>query len=514
MRRALVSWGTILTGLLSVVAWSLPWGWRAGVALTLLLYVHEVGHTLAALRRGVPVLRAPLFLPGLGAVAPLGPLVAVGDTVVVALAGPLLGGAAALLVKLAATALGQDELARAGDVALLINVVNLALPLSPLDGGRILARAGWLGFLPAVPLALLLVLALPGPFSVALALAGLYIAYRAARRDGGAPTRGRLAIFGIYVVAVVALGGAYLASGPLPFAAPAWPAGLPAFAIVQRWALEWGAVVLVLDALAWWTIARPGSGRGRYVAMALLGWPRLLLGAPWRIPLAACLAARLVGLPGLRWLEALVRYHAQRGALVAGDAIAMGYDGLRRSGDAGADAWLARQVPRAAPAPAICERAYELLVGCGWDREANRWLVATLGDAEPVALTPFIANNVAYALLLAGRLEDALPLATASDAAVPGDGCTLGTLGEIHLALGDPALAEELLRRALAAREISINRLALARALAAQRRYEEACVEAERVLTTHPGPWLAAWGGASATGQPQRAIAPRAITTP
>lgn len=62
------------------------------------LYVHEVGHTLAALRSGVPVLRAPLFLPGVGAVAPLGPLVAVGDTVVVALAGPLLGGAAALLV--------------------------------------------------------------------------------------------------------------------------------------------------------------------------------------------------------------------------------------------------------------------------------------------------------------------------------------------------------------------------------------------------------------------------------
>lgn len=52
----------------------------------------------AALRSGVPVLRAPLFLPGVGAVAPLGPLVAVGDTVVVALAGPLLGGAAALLV--------------------------------------------------------------------------------------------------------------------------------------------------------------------------------------------------------------------------------------------------------------------------------------------------------------------------------------------------------------------------------------------------------------------------------
>ncbi|MGN6697826.1 MAG: hypothetical protein ACTHMR_06690, partial [Thermomicrobiales bacterium] len=62
--------------------------------------------------------------------------------------------------------------------------------------------------------------------------------------------------------------------------------------------------------------------------------------------------------------------------------------------------------------------------------------------------------------------------------------------GEILLALDDPAGAEAELRQSLHLRNQTVNRLALARALAAQGRYPEAITEAEHGLRQQPQPWL------------------------
>src|ERR687898_307430 len=78
--------------LVSIGAYALLWGWQFAVGFVLLLLVHELGHVLEAKRQGLPV-SAPMFIP--------------------------------FLVALAFT-------------GFFLNLFNLA-PISPLDGGRIVA---------------------------------------------------------------------------------------------------------------------------------------------------------------------------------------------------------------------------------------------------------------------------------------------------------------------------------------------------------------------------------------
>ena len=51
---------------LSVFAYSLVWGWRYAAGFVALIFVHEMGHYLAARQRGLNV-GAPVFIPFVGA---------------------------------------------------------------------------------------------------------------------------------------------------------------------------------------------------------------------------------------------------------------------------------------------------------------------------------------------------------------------------------------------------------------------------------------------------------------
>jgi len=51
---------------LSVFAYSLIWGWRYAAGFVVLIFVHEMGHYLAAKQRGLNV-GAPTFIPFVGA---------------------------------------------------------------------------------------------------------------------------------------------------------------------------------------------------------------------------------------------------------------------------------------------------------------------------------------------------------------------------------------------------------------------------------------------------------------
>src|SRR4051794_9171648 len=60
--KLLTTGGTML---LSVVVYAFVWGWRYAAGFVALLFVHEMGHYLAARQRGLAV-GAPTFIPFVG----------------------------------------------------------------------------------------------------------------------------------------------------------------------------------------------------------------------------------------------------------------------------------------------------------------------------------------------------------------------------------------------------------------------------------------------------------------
>jgi tetratricopeptide (TPR) repeat protein len=113
---------------------------------------------------------------------------------------------------------------------------------------------------------------------------------------------------------------------------------------------------------------------------------------------------------------------------------------------------------------------------------------------------------LAWCLMQIGHPAAALPLAERAVAAEPDNPLYLGTLGQLHFALGDMTAAEAHLRQSLAGVERPSTRVALARTLAAQGNYVDAVIAAEQALSRwkavwpphEPGPdqvraWVAEW---------------------
>jgi Zn-dependent protease/CBS domain-containing protein len=150
-------WGALQFGIFTGGGWS---GAIFGLIVTFLLFaivvLHELGHSLAALRYGVPV-KQIVLLP-IGGVAELGrmpekPI----QEFVIAIAGPLVNFALAIILALLGLALGQnfgvwpsadlfDNLGQLSFNAifnyvfvsnLFLGIFNL-LPAFPMDGGRVL----------------------------------------------------------------------------------------------------------------------------------------------------------------------------------------------------------------------------------------------------------------------------------------------------------------------------------------------------------------------------------------
>ena len=124
--------------LLSVGAYALLFGWRYAIGFVLLLLMHEMGHYLAARRLGMRV-GLPMFIPFVGAWIELKdqPL-SVDQEAHIAFAGPFVGtlaAAAVLAVSLWEHSALLLALAYAG---FFLNLFNL-IPVSPFDGGRIVA---------------------------------------------------------------------------------------------------------------------------------------------------------------------------------------------------------------------------------------------------------------------------------------------------------------------------------------------------------------------------------------
>jgi membrane-associated protease RseP (regulator of RpoE activity) len=118
--------------------------WTFGVGFALMIFIHELGHIFEARRQGLQV-SWPTFIPFFGAFvtierAGLTPW----RNAMIALAGPLFGGAASAVLWAFADARGSEMLQVLANLGFLINAFNL-LPIGFLDGGQTFhaAREAW-----------------------------------------------------------------------------------------------------------------------------------------------------------------------------------------------------------------------------------------------------------------------------------------------------------------------------------------------------------------------------------
>ena len=168
---------TSLSMLVSIGAYTLIYGWRFGVGIVGLLFVHEMGHYIQLRREGIKP-SAMVFIPFLGAAVAARSL---GGSALaearVGLAGPILGtlGVLALVPVMLASDDGfWKALVFTG---FFLNLFNL-LPMLPLDGGRAMAAmAPWMWFLGfGAMVALFFVF--PNPILILILLLGGFETYR------------------------------------------------------------------------------------------------------------------------------------------------------------------------------------------------------------------------------------------------------------------------------------------------------------------------------------------------
>lgn len=161
--------GTGGTMLLSMLVYATIFGWKYAVGFVLLLFIHEMGHYLAARKRGLAV-GAPTFIPFVGAWIEMKQLPHDVETeAFVGFAGPLAGTAAAMACYLLARGTGSDLALALAYAGCMLNLFNL-LPVSPLDGGRITAIISPKIWLAGVPLLAALFFYRPSPMLIVIAI--------------------------------------------------------------------------------------------------------------------------------------------------------------------------------------------------------------------------------------------------------------------------------------------------------------------------------------------------------
>jgi Zn-dependent protease len=128
---------TFITMLISIWAYAMFWGWSFAAGFVGLIFIHEMGHVLALRMQGVKS-SAPMFIPFVGAFIAMKELPDNAFTeALVAAGGPLLGTLGAIGCAGAGLATGNPFWFALASSGFLLNLFNL-LPISPLDGGRII----------------------------------------------------------------------------------------------------------------------------------------------------------------------------------------------------------------------------------------------------------------------------------------------------------------------------------------------------------------------------------------
>jgi Zn-dependent protease len=207
-----LKWGKLATTggtmLLSLAVYAAIWGWPYAAGFIALMFVHEMGHFVAARQRGLAV-GAPTFIPFVGAWIELKdkPL-DVETEAYVAMAGPLVGTIGAVAVYLWGRSTGSNLLLAIAYAGLFLNLFNL-LPLSPLDGGRITAIISPRVWLVGAPVMLVLMIYRPSPILMIIAIISVPQLIKAWKYDPKAPEN--IAYYAVPPQTKLEYGGLYLA---------------------------------------------------------------------------------------------------------------------------------------------------------------------------------------------------------------------------------------------------------------------------------------------------------------
>jgi Zn-dependent protease len=203
--------GTLLTMFVAVWAYALLWGLPFAAGFVLLIFVHELGHALVMRQQGIHA-GAPVFIPFVGAVIAMKSLPR--DAYVEALVGiggPVLGSTGALACLLVGWTTGSLFWYALAYTGFFLNLFNL-IPISPLDGGRIVGVISrWL-WVAGYAIGIAVFLATRSPLLFLILLLGLFGLGRTVRgpREGYFDVAGgkRLAMGAAYfgLLALLTLG--------------------------------------------------------------------------------------------------------------------------------------------------------------------------------------------------------------------------------------------------------------------------------------------------------------------
>jgi Zn-dependent protease len=162
----------VLTMAISVGVYAMMFGWWYAVGFVALILIHEMGHYIAARRRGLNV-GLPTFIPFVGAWVELKDLPHDAETeAYVGIAGPLLGTVAALGCFYLARNTGSAMLLALAYAGFFRNLFNL-IPLAPFDGGRVTAAISPRLWLIGAPLLVALFFYSPSPLLILMAVLAL-----------------------------------------------------------------------------------------------------------------------------------------------------------------------------------------------------------------------------------------------------------------------------------------------------------------------------------------------------
>jgi Zn-dependent protease len=200
--------GTAITMILSLGTYALLFGWRYAAGFIALLFLHEMGHYLAARHRGLAV-GAPTFIPFVGAWIELKEQpMNVETEAYVGLAGPFVGTVGAVACYFLAREHDSHVLMAVAYSGFFLNFFNL-IPLSPLDGGRVTAVLGPRIWFAGVPIMLAMMVYQPSPLLVMIAVMAFPSLVKAWKHDPHAPEN--IAYYGVSGGTRFEYGAMYLA---------------------------------------------------------------------------------------------------------------------------------------------------------------------------------------------------------------------------------------------------------------------------------------------------------------
>lgn len=164
--KFLITGGTML---LSIFTYAIFYGWQYAIGLVTLIFAHEMGHYIAARQSNLNV-GAPCFIPFVGAWINLKeqPMNAEVEAYV-GIAGPILGSVAAFICYLIGQKTGSTLMLAIAYSGFMLNLFNL-IPISPLDGGRIVSVVSPRIWLLGIPILTALFLWQPSPLLLIIAI--------------------------------------------------------------------------------------------------------------------------------------------------------------------------------------------------------------------------------------------------------------------------------------------------------------------------------------------------------